>query len=203
MAGSGERTAMMRHRRRTRPSGKAAVVLPGILGLVIAATLPAATAQAQYLPLPWQYPYYDGYPAPVPPGEVAAREAGARSFGSEEGDGPVPVSEIRRRVATMGFHLIATPRRKNRIYLAEAEDGHGLRHRLVFDAFEGKIIANTKLAPIHKKTLVKSDAAPTATAMTGTTKKIKIATQANAKATLPNGTTAPADVKPPQDPDKN
>lgn len=131
-----------------------------LLGLILA--LPSPAAKAQDYPAPWQYPYYDGYPPPLPPRGIAPDENGPsgpppRDAAREEnffehgqrdkfhGD-LVPLAEIRRRVALLGFHLIATPRHKDRIYLAEAEDAHGLRHRIVFDAYEGNIIENTKLA---------------------------------------------------------
>ncbi len=108
-------------------------------------------ARAQSLPAPWSYPYYDGYPPP--PGPVAAGEGELpEAMRPDEGEGILPLSEIRRRVATLGFHLVAVPRYKDRIYLAEAEDVHGLMHRLVFDAHAGNIIENTKLAPLPKKT---------------------------------------------------
>jgi hypothetical protein len=57
------------------------------------------------------------------------------------------LADIRQKVADRGMHLIATPRRKGRIFLAEAEDAHGIRHRLVFDAFVGRLIENTVLGP--------------------------------------------------------
>ncbi|MGH6676775.1 MAG: hypothetical protein ACRECE_11225, partial [Xanthobacteraceae bacterium] len=114
------------------------------------AMLPMPTAEAQYAP--WSYPYYDGYPAPVPPGRVAAGETPPPpSLQPSETSRVLPLAEIRRRVAALGFHLIAVPRRKDRIYLAEAEDMHGLTHRLVFDAYRGNIIENTKLAVLPKK----------------------------------------------------
>jgi hypothetical protein len=114
------------------------------------AMLPMPAAEAQYAP--WSYPYYDGYPAPMPPGRVAAGEmAPPPSMQSSEAYGVLPSAEIRRRVAALGFHLIAAPRRKGRIYLAEAEDVHGLTHRLVFDAYRGNIVENTKLAVLPRK----------------------------------------------------
>jgi hypothetical protein len=117
----------------------------GFASLLGFAVLPAASLQAQ--PAPWQYPYYDGYPPPLPPGPIAARETSQRDYyGAEEGaNAIVPLAEIRRHVAVLGFHLIAKPRHKDRIYLAEAEDAHGLRHRIVFDAYDGKVIENTNL----------------------------------------------------------
>lgn len=149
---SDERTAGMSCS--NRAGVRAGIALFGfsaLLGLGLAVTLPLPAAKAQYYPYPWRYPYYDGYPPPVPPGRVAADENMPRVVGPDAPYGVMPLAEIRRRVALLGFHLIATPRHKDRIYLAEAEDAHGLRHRLVFDAYEGNIIENTKLAVIPKK----------------------------------------------------
>lgn len=158
MTGSDDRTAAARK----RAGPKAALFgFSILLGFGTAATLPVPAAQAQYLPAPWSYPYYDGYPPPLPPGRVApsgrvaAGESGPRVVGSDTSYGVVPLAEIRRRVALLGFHLIAIPRHNDRVYLAEAEDAHGLRHRLVFDAYEGNIIENTKLAVIPKNPSVK------------------------------------------------
>jgi hypothetical protein len=87
---------------------------------------------------------------------MAASENGPRVVGSDTSYGVLPLAEICRRIALMGFHLIAVPRHKDRIYLAEAEDVHGLRHRLVFDAYQGNIIENTKFAASTKKALAKT-----------------------------------------------
>jgi hypothetical protein len=161
MTGSGDRIAAARK----RAGPKAALFrLSLLLGFGVAATLPMQAAQAQYFPAPWSYPYYDGYPPPRPPGtlmpsrRMAADESGPRVVGSDMSYGVVPLAEIRRRVALLGFHLIAMPRHKDRIYLAEAEDAHGLRHRLVFDAYEGNVIEDTKLAVIPKKPPLKPSA---------------------------------------------
>jgi hypothetical protein len=157
----------------------AALSLAGFLGFSLTNALLTSTAHAQ--PYPWRYPYYDGYPPPMPPGELAAREG----YGQDQayGEPPLPLPEIRRRVAIMGFRLVATPRRKNRIYLAEVEDVHGLRHRLVFDAYEGNVIQNTKLPPIVKKAEIKPDAgaattAPSSAAGTETSAKVAAPEQA-------------------------
>lgn len=124
-------------------------LLSAFLGIAI---LPMPVAEAQYVPAPWSYPYYDGYPPPMPPGRVARGEMPPPAAGRpDETDAVLPLAEIRRRVAALGFHLIAVPRRKDHIYLAEAEDVHGLMHRLVFDAYRGNIIENTKLAVLPKK----------------------------------------------------
>jgi hypothetical protein len=58
---------------------------------------------------------------------------------------PVPLARIEQQVAAKGLKLVARPRHNGRIYLAVAEDQHGQRHRLVFDAFGGNLIANTVL----------------------------------------------------------
>ncbi|MFZ3178568.1 MAG: hypothetical protein WA150_11495 [Methylovirgula sp.] len=129
------------------------VLLSPFLGIAL---LPMPTAEAQYAP--WSYPYYDGYPPPMPPGRIAAGEmAPPPSIRADEAYGVMPLAEIRRRVAALGFHLIAVPRRKDRIYLAEAEDAHGLTHRLVFDAYRGNIVENTKLAVLPRKPKLAGD----------------------------------------------
>lgn len=150
MPGADEMTAALLRKRLAR---KAAIALLGFLPFLAFGLGPA---QAQF-PFPWSYPYYDGYPPPMPPGSLghprtmAAGEPGPRFVGPDAGYGIVPLSEIRRRIALLGFHLIAIPRHKDRIYLAEAEDAHGLPHRLVFDAYQGTIIENVRLAPFPKK----------------------------------------------------
>ena len=158
MTGSDDRTAAPRKRAGPRAALCGFSIL---LGSAAVAMLPLPAAQAQFFPFPWSYPYYDGYPPPVPPGTVfpsrrmTARESGPRAVGSDTSYGVVPLAEIRRRVALLGYHLVAIPRHNERIYLAEAEDAHGLPHRLVFDAYEGDIIENTKLAVIPKKPALK------------------------------------------------
>jgi len=122
-----------------------------LFALVGTAMLSASAAEAQYIPLPWSHPYYDGYPPPTPPGRIAAGEMAPPSLRPDEAYAVVPLAEIRRRIAALGFHLIAVPRRKDRIYLAEAEDVHGLMHRLVFDAYQGNMIENTKLTVLPKR----------------------------------------------------
>jgi hypothetical protein len=126
-----------------------------LLGIAV---LPMAGAEAQYVPVPWSYPYYDGYPPPMPPGRVARGEMAPPTIRPDEASAILPLAEIRRRVAALGFHLIATPRRKDHIYLAEADDVHGLTHRLVFDAYRGNIIENTKLAALPKRPKLADDA---------------------------------------------
>jgi hypothetical protein len=156
MTGSDERTAAPGGRVRHKTALFGFSILLGC-----GPTMLPMAAQAQYSPAPWSYPYYDGYPPPLPPAKVfaerrmAARENEPRSVGSDASYGVLPLAEIRRRIALMGFHLIAIPRHKDRIYLAEAEDAHGLRHRLVFDAYQGNIIENTKFAALPRKALAK------------------------------------------------
>ncbi len=136
-------------------------LLAAFLGVAI---LPMPAAEAQYIPAPWSFPYYDGYPPPMPPGRIARRETPPAAVRPDDADAVLPVIEIRRRVAALGFHLIAAPRHKERIYLAEAEDVHGLMHRLVFDAYRGNIIENTKLATLPKKSKLAGTAAETSAA---------------------------------------
>lgn len=137
----------MRSEDKAIPWRAGSALLSVLLGIAV---LPMPAAEAQYVPAPWSYPYYDGYPPPIPPGRVARGEM-PPSIRPDEAYGILPLAEIRRRVAALGFHLIAVPRRKDHIYLAEAEDVHGLIHRLVFDAYRGDIIENTKLAALPKK----------------------------------------------------
>lgn len=168
MAGSYEMPAAIPRPKRIGNYAPLLLQLAGLCGLAL---LPTASLQAQ--PAPWDYPYYDGYPPPLPPGRVAAREMRSRAYSDDDnargygygnddegsgGSGPIPLAEIRRHVAVMGFHLIATPRHKDRIYLAETEDAHGLRHRIVFDAYDGRIIENTKLGPKTKRASAKPSA---------------------------------------------
>jgi hypothetical protein len=127
-----------------------------VSGLVTAALLACAPAQAQYYN--WGDGSYFGdgdYPEPGPhdyPGPRDYLEPGPRAgyLGPggyrDEPSSPRPrlsLTDIRQRAEQRGLHLIATPRRKGRIYLAAAEDGRGVRHRLVFDAYEGQLLENT------------------------------------------------------------
>jgi len=95
-------------------------------------------------------------------------EPGQRYHGPRYDDGSVPPSYrrpsqadqpsqtiisielIKRRIKAAGFRLIATPRHKGNIYLAEVEDGKAVRHRLVYDAHDGHLVENTSLGPIKK-----------------------------------------------------
>ena len=76
----------------------------------------------------------------------------------------VSVVDVRRHVAKLGLHLVAKPRRKDEIYLAEAADPNGTLHRLVFDAESGHLIQNTPLPPRKKKVAAAKPAAVPVTA---------------------------------------
>ncbi len=104
------------------------------LTAVVAGGLACAPAHAQYYERPDRF-YYGDYDVPGP--EVIY----------PEGPAGIPLAALRELVAQRHLHLIATPRRKGRIYLAEAEDARGIRHRLVFDAYEGRLIEDTVLGP--------------------------------------------------------
>ena len=108
----------------------------------------AFPVQAQYVLPPWAYQYYHGdYPPPPgPPGNEGPMYVPPGYYPPN-----FTVSEIRRRVARLGLHLVAKPKRKDNIYLAEAEDPNGVAHRLVFDAEAGRLIENTTLPPRKKK----------------------------------------------------
>ena len=121
-----------------RRPGQAALSAGLGLAAFLAASLALSPAQAQY---GWRddfygppEPYYRGYPDyPTYPDRAAPPG--------------MSLAEVRQKVAERGLRLIATPRRKGRIYLAETEDAHGIRHRLVFDAIVGRLIENTVLGP--------------------------------------------------------
>lgn len=101
-------------------------------------------------PTAWAAPppppgYYNGYPpAPYsrnPP--VPYNNASPSPFAS-----PLPtplrvsLAEMRRKASALGLHLIGTPHRQGRVYIAFAEDSHGLLHHLTFDAYEGTLTEN-------------------------------------------------------------
>jgi hypothetical protein len=141
-------------------AARRAFVAAGLLGFGAATIAPAS---AQYAPPPyalppWAYPYYHGgyphyrgdYPPPPgPPGDEGPM-TDAPSYYEPHG---LTIAEIRRRVSRLGLHLVAKPRRKGDIFLAEAAEPNGTGHRLVFDAEGGKLIENTTL-PLRKKRLV-------------------------------------------------
>lgn len=120
---------------------RAKALLAAGLGLTV---LTAWPAQAQYYG-PDRY-YYPDYDMPPPGPDVYGPGAPGGPEGPEGLSG-IPLSAIRQLVQMRGLRLIAAPRRKGRIYLAETEDGHGIRHRLVFDAYQGRVIEDTVLGP--------------------------------------------------------
>jgi hypothetical protein len=62
----------------------------------------------------------------------------------------VPVEAIETRIRAAGYRLIAPPRQKGNIYLAEVEDSKSVRHRLLYDANDGHLLQNTPLGPVKK-----------------------------------------------------
>jgi hypothetical protein len=62
----------------------------------------------------------------------------------------VSLDMIQGRIKAAGYKLIAPPRQKGNIYLAEVEDSKSVRHRLVYDANDGHLIQNTPLGPVKK-----------------------------------------------------
>lgn len=107
-----------------------------------AAIIFQSPAQAQYYGGwgPYSYPR-----TPMPP-PVVYPEAEQPAYP------PIPPGTIRRMVTNMGLRLVAAPRQKGRIYLAETEDPHGQRRRVVFDAYDGTVIQNVPLAARPKST---------------------------------------------------
>jgi hypothetical protein len=93
---------------------------------------------------PVQAQFYGGwgpYPfpmLPMPPPVIYPRAA-------QPGYQPIPPGTIRRMVANMGLRLVAAPRQKGHIYLAETEDPQGQRRRVVFDAYNGTVVQNVPL----------------------------------------------------------
>lgn len=137
-------------RMRSRPAGRRS--FPRLWRLSALCIMPAVTfalplpAMAQGVP-PWVYSYYRGeYPPPPPPGYSGP----VNNMASYEAPRGLTVAEIRRRVAHMGLHLVAKPRRKDNIFLAEAEAAGGSGHRLVFNADSGQLMENTALPPRKK-----------------------------------------------------
>jgi hypothetical protein len=120
----------------------------------------AAPASAQF----FEY-YYDDQPYPEAAYPLYPERPAYRDYPvspGPRGGATISLADVRQRVAQRGMHLVATPRRKGRIYLAETEDGRGVRHRLVFDAFDGHLLENTVLGA--KPT---ASPAPRASAETG------------------------------------
>jgi hypothetical protein len=122
-----------------------AVVLGAPL-LLMPAVAPAA---AQWGLPPWFNPSYRGDYPPPPDEDDGYREPSGISLG-----------DVRRRVATLGLHLVAKPRRKDDIYLAEAADSNGTLHRLVFSAANGHLLQNISLPPRKKKIAAKPAVSP-------------------------------------------
>lgn len=145
------------HATKWAASAAAGAIILAVFGLLLL----AAPAQAQYGLPPWAYQYYHGdYPPPPgPPGDEGPLAAPPGYF--QQG---LTVADIRRRVARLGLHLVAKPRRRDNIYLAEAEDPNGVAYRLVFDAEAGRLIQNTKLPPLKKKIAAEKPATPPASA---------------------------------------
>jgi len=145
------------------------------LSLGAAVLIPLA-AQAQFYGGGWRGygpygPYYGGYggggyddPDDEEPGYPGPRYGyGGPANGSlPNGSAPndrrpvqkdadiISLDVIQRKIQTAGFKLIAPPRHKGNIYLAEVEDSKSIRHRLVYDAHDGHLIENTSLGPVKK-----------------------------------------------------
>jgi|GEM_PF-2692445 len=148
------------------------------LSLGLAAGFPIA-AQAQYYGRGWGpyyggpyggpyygNPYYGPEPAPYsgpspydaddegpeagpPPGTSADREPGYQNASPKQ-TASVPLELIKQRIREAGLKLIAPPRHKGNIYLAEVEDAKSVRRRLVYDAHDGHLLENTALGPVKK-----------------------------------------------------
>jgi hypothetical protein len=146
------------------------------LSLGLAALMPAA-ADAQYYARGWggygPYAPYGGGPYDdggyyVPDDEGPEYRGPRYGYGGPVNDpafnGPssnnrrpaqkeaeiVSLDAIQKKIRAAGFKLIAAPRHKGNIYLAEVEDAKSIRHRLVYDAHDGHLIENTSLGPVKK-----------------------------------------------------
>ncbi len=181
MTGADARKANSSARSLNLSRAKALLAIWGALALGLAAGLPATSAQAQYRGF-WA-PDYDGYPPPIPPGDIGHRhrEAWAPPPPAyvEEDDGPppamqrpagmerlpVPVSELRHRATLAGLKLLGTPHRRGDVYVGFGEDSHRAIHHLTFNAYEGRIIEN-EVSTTAVKAVPAKPAAPSAAAAT-------------------------------------
>ncbi len=118
-----------------------------ILALGFTAGLPAASAEAQGL-RSWAW-HADEGPPPIPPGNIgrpavwhAAPPPPSAMAPAPATPIPVSLAEIRRRAEVAGLHLLGTPHRQGRVYIAFGEDSKGLLHHLTFDAYEGTLVEN-------------------------------------------------------------
>jgi hypothetical protein len=106
-------------------------------------------------------PGYRGVPPPYDPPRgstgPASRAPQPHPAAADSATDIVPLDVIRKRIASAGFRLIAAPRHKGNIYLAEVEDKNAIRHRLVYDAHDGHLIENTALGPVKKLNLEPED----------------------------------------------
>ena len=122
-----------------------ATVFRAMLGVAcLAAAANGAAAQ------PFFRAYGGYYDAPIPfdggyddGGYPYARPYGA-PYGAP-GPGvlrPLDAREIARRIRADGFRLVAAPRSTGRMFVAVGADRAGRRHRLVYDAVEGRLVEN-------------------------------------------------------------
>ena len=84
-------------------------------------------------------------PSSGPRAPSAAPSSSSSSLG-----GPALLDTIQTRIKAAGYKLVAPPRQKGNIYLAEVEDSKSVRHRLVYDANDGHLIQNTPLGQAKK-----------------------------------------------------
>jgi hypothetical protein len=139
MNGSDARKARNADRRRAGwKAGVLASLISSVLGLTVG--LYAAPAQAQFF-RDWWWNADEG-PPPIPPGDVGRRAMPRHATAPDKEYGFVPLAEIRHRASLLGLRLVAAPRRNGHVYVAFAEDTHGLLHHLAFDAHRGTLIEN-------------------------------------------------------------
>lgn len=89
--------------------------------------------------------YYNSYP-PAPYSRTAPVPYTSEPPSPYASQVPTPlrvsISEMRRRASAVGLRLVGTPHRQGRVYIAFAEDSHGVLHHLTFDAYEGTLTEN-------------------------------------------------------------
>lgn len=135
---SNGRASKTLHARR-RASKSAGLMSLGALALVLTAGIPAHPAQAQFLR--WWWWHRDEGPPPIPPGYVGRHHETWRDV-QPTARHPVSVAEMRHKASGFGLRLLGTPHRQGRVFVGFGEDPRGVVHHLVFDAYEGTLIAN-------------------------------------------------------------
>ena len=135
-----------------------AAVLAGVSGPAFAQPFFRAFGGYYGPPAPFYDEDYDGGPygrpyyAPGPGRDYAP--------GPDREFGRLGPREIARAAASAGFRLIGPPRATGRTYQATGEDRGGRRHRLVFDAGDGRIVDDRLLHEAPRASVLPKVPAP-------------------------------------------